>query len=400
MSGPWMKWQRKLCWAVMAVAIAAGVETRQCLGSQPGAEIGLSDSKPAEGPYAEVAGRFMVPYSLTVPGSNVVIHMIPIPGGVFEMGGSQEDQSPLVRVQVPPVWVAKTETTWQQYELYMSMYRLFNVLAQRGQRKVTAGAEVDAVTAPTELYDPTFTYEYGQEPDLPAVTMTQYAAKQYTKWLSKLTGHQYRLPTEAEWEYACRAGTTTEFSFGADAEQLSEYGWFADNSDDQPHPVGEKRPNAFGLQDMHGNVMEWTISGYTPNGYTDLAKLTQPIAVLDTVHWSGDIENRVLRGGSWQDAAEQCACAARLASGPDSEWKEEDPNLPLSPWWFTSDPTRGVGFRIFRSYHPLDEAVIAKFWEIDHQYLEEDVDSRLKEGRGIRSVVDPELAQDIRAARP
>ncbi len=364
------------------------------------AKLGVSETKPAEGMFIEVDGKYMIPYQLTVPGSDVTIDMVPLPGGVFQMGAvDQDDTSPTVQIEIAPIWVARTETTWREYRLYMSMYKLFNELSRNAKRTVKAGSDVDAVTAPTELYDPTFTYKHGQELNLPAVTMTQYAAKQYTKWLSKLTGHQYRLPTEAEWEYACRAGTKSAYSFGDDERDLSEYAWFADNSDEHPHPVATLKGNGFGLHDMHGNVMEWVIDEYSEEGYAALADEPQPIPFLSAVRWPTGVESRGLRGGSWQDFAEDCRSASRMGSGEDTEWKKEDPNLPLSPWWFTNDPTRGVGFRIVRSYAPMDDDTIKKFWEIDHQYIQEDVDSRLEEGRGIRSVVDPSLADDIRASQ-
>lgn len=377
--------------------VSATEPLRVASGNQHGEVLGIADQPPSDGPYVEVDGKYMVAYQLVIPGSRVIIEMVPVPGGEFTIGSSLEDESPQLVVQVQPMWVARYETSWREYGLYMSMYRLFNSIARKGLRTVHPDNEVDAVTAPTELYDPTFTYKYGQDPDLPAVTMTQYAAKQYTKWLSKLTGHQYRLPTEAEWEYACRAGSITEYCFGDDESELGEYAWYSDNSDEQPHPVGKKKPNAFGLYDMHGNVMEWVMDGYTEDGYQSLTNKPQPIPFLECLQWPTSVEGRGLRGGSWQDFAEDCRSAKRMGSGEEDEWKEEDPNLPLSPWWFTTDPTRGIGFRIFRSYHPLDSELVSKFWELDHEYIEEDVSSRLNEGRGIRGVVDPQLADEIKS---
>lgn len=363
------------------------------------AELGIAKTKPASGPFVEVDGKFLVPYKLVIPGTLVEVEMIPVPGGVFEMGSDKEDEAPKVKVKVAPMWVAKTETTWREYSVYMNMYEAFNKLATKGKRLVTDETEVDAVTAPTALYEPTFTYEYGQDPDLPAVTMTQYAAKQYTKWLSKLTGHQYRLPTEAEWEFACRAGSAGVYSFGDDEAALGDYAWFADNAEEKPHKVAEKKPNAFGLFDMHGNVMEWTISGYTEDGYAEIAAKPQPVESVDSVTWPKKVEGRTLRGGSWQDFAPECRSSARLSSGTEDDWKEEDPNIPLSPWWFTNDPTRGVGFRIFRSYQPLGPEVMKKFWEIDHDFIRDDVADRLRTGRGIRSVVDAKLPSDIESSK-
>ncbi len=365
--------------------------------------VGFSKTKPTEGPTVEVEGGFLIPYKLTVPGSEVQIDMVPVPGGTYLMGSkagaqhSQEHEGPQVQVAVGPLWVAKYETTWTEYKLFMSMYKLLKDLQSQQLRLIDEKNKVDAITAPTELYEPSYTFEFGDEPKLPAVTMTQYAAKQYTKWLSKLTGQQYRLPTEAEWEFACRAGSTEDYSFGSDPAQLDEVAWYVDNAEEKPHDVGQKKPNAFGLHDMHGNVMEWCINGFTEDGYTSLASKPQPLSVIDSITWSASFDQRVVRGGSWQDDAEQLRCAARLAS-EDEDWKSQDPNFPLSPWWYTDDPARGVGFRVFRSYQPLPNELITKFWEIDHEDIQIDVDMRLSEGRGVLSPIDPSLADDIKRA--
>jgi formylglycine-generating enzyme required for sulfatase activity len=361
---------------------------------------GLVEEKPSEGPFVEVDGKYMVPYTMKIPGSSVEFHMVPVPGGNFKMGSSEddeyfvEDEGPQAEIEVGPMWVSKYEATWAEYKLYMSMYQLFKSLQGQGLRALDESNKVDAVTAPTELYDPTYTFEFGDDPAYPAVTMTQYAAKQYTKWLSKLTGQQYRLPTEAEWEYACRGGTTTPFSFGEDDAEIDDYAWYYDNSDEYPHPVGQKKPNPFGLYDMHGNVMEWVIDGYTEDGHARLAEQDQPVPLVEAIHWAESFDNRVMRGGSFQDDPESLRSAARLAS-QDEDWKEEDPNIPLSPWWFTDDPTRGLGFRVFRSYKPLDDATITKFWDIDNEDLQFDVDMRVDEGRGVITPIDPSLAEDI-----
>jgi sulfatase modifying factor 1 len=367
-------------------------------------QVGISETKPESGPSVQVDGRYMVPYTLKIPGSEVTLEMIPVPGGIVRMGspaseaGHQADEGPQIMVSVGPMWVAKCETTWKEYKLYMSMYRLFKSLANEGLRKIDETNAIDAVTAPTELYDRTFTFEFGEDDNLPATTMTQYSAKQYTKWLSKLTGEQYRLPTEAEWEYACRAGSDGPYSFGNDPGELDEYAWYAGNSDAVPHEVGKKKPNKFGLHDMHGNVMEWTINGYSADGYKYAADKKQPMSVVESVFWPDSAENRVVRGGSFQDEAELLRSSAKVFS-KDEDWKDEDPNVPLSPWWFTSDPARGVGFRVFRPYQRLDAEVMKKFWEYDHEYIEMDVRARLDEGRGVSTVVDQELAKDIEKSR-
>ena len=176
----------------------ARVELYSCSGTLLG-----SNKTPA---FSLVAGETKS-FTLTIPGSEVQIEMIPIPGGVVSMGSPtdaaehQADEGPQIQVTVGPMWVAKHETTWAEYQLFMSMYKLLKNLQSQGLRKIADDNKVDAITAPTELYDSSFTYQFGQDGDLPAVTMTQYAAKQYTKWLSKLTSQQLRLPSEAEWEY-------------------------------------------------------------------------------------------------------------------------------------------------------------------------------------------------------
>lgn len=386
-----------IAWGLLlggANTASADTETKQ---------LGFSATKPAEGPAVAVEGGFLVPYKFVIPGSSVEVEMVPVPGGTVNMGSDPdsaehvEDEGPQVKVTVGPMWVAKYETSWKEYQLFMSMYKLLKSLQSAGLRVVDDSNAVDAITAPTELYDSSFTYEFGQDENLPAVTMTQYAAKQYTKWLSRLTGQQYRLPTEAEWEYACLAGSTAAYCFGDDPSMLDDYAWYIENSDDMPHPIGQKKPNAFGLHDLHGNVMEWTINGYTEDGYAELADNPQPLPFLATIHWSESFDNRVLRGGSWQDEAEQLRAAARLTS-EDEDWKNEDPNFPLSPWWYTDDPARGIGFRIFRSYEPLPAETIKKFWDIDNEDIQMDVDMRLSEGRGVLSPIDPSLADDIKKA--
>ena len=393
-----------LAWAFSVCLLLGFCSPLVAFDSSETALIGLADTKPSEGPFVEVDGKFMVPYTLVVPGSTVKIDMVPVPGGTFKMGSPadsenhKEDEGPQVEVTVGPMWVAKYETTWREYMLYMSMYKLFKTLESKGLRKVTEANAVDAVTAPTELYEPTYTFEFGQDPELPAVTMTQYAAKQYTKWLSKLSGSQYRLPTEAEWEYACRAGSEYAYSFGDDEAGLDEVAWYSENSESKPHYVGKKKANAFGLHDMHGNVMEWVVDSYTEDGYASVADKPQPMTSLDSVRWPTSFDNRVVRGGSWQDDAAELRSAARLGSA-DEDWKAEDPNVPLSPWWYTDDPSRGVGFRLFRSYQPLEPEMISKFWEIDDEDIQFDVDMRISGGRGIQSVVDPSLAEDIKRSQ-
>lgn len=368
---------------------------------------GLVAEKPDSGPFVEVDGQFMVPYSQRIPGTDIEFEMLPVPGGSFLFGasdgdaGKKEDEQPAVKIEVSPMWVAKTETRWAEYKEYMKLYSIFKEFEAAGKRLVTSDNLSDAITAPTELYDSSFTYEYGEEPNQPAITMTQYAAQQYTKWLSLLTDQQYRLPTEAEWEYACRAGSSSAFHWGDSADIAEEYAWFLDNTDDRLPIVGTKKPNAFGLHDMHGSVAEWTVNQYTQDGYGIFARLLAEKGSLnatDAVVWPKESSPCVVRGGSWEMETSDLRSAARLGSD-DESWKEEDPNFPRSPWWFTSDPARGVGFRLFRSYRELDKPTIRKFWEASASNTINEVETRVLGGRGGYGLVDTDLPEAIREAK-
>ena len=364
----------------------------------PTAQVGITKTKPANGPSVEVDGGFMVPYIEKIPGTDLTFEMIPIPGGTFMMGSPEDeedrrdDEGPQFKVNVDPMWVAKTEVNWAQYDEYMKLYKIFKDFESQGVRSVTDDNKADAITAPTELYDSTFTWEYGHEPEQAAVTMTQYSAQQFSKWLSRVTGQQYRLPTEAEWEYAARGGTETPFYWGGDAEAAGDQAWFFDNSDEGQSAVGTLAANPFGLHDMLGNVFEWTVNQHTED-YREF-KEREPVNAVDVVKWPEMGTECVVRGGSWESDVEDLRCAARLASD-DEAWKEEDPNFPRSPWWFTSDPARGVGFRLFRSYENLSDDLMTKFWEANADDIIGDVESRIQGGRGGLGLVDPSLPEAI-----
>jgi len=362
---------------------------------------GLVDQQPASGRFVKTDRGFMVPYQTMIPGTDVTFQMQPIPGGTFRLGspagekGHKPVEEPQIEVKIEPFWMGAHEVTWAEYKNYMSMHDLFKKLQAAKLHPVTDANKHLIVTAPSNLYDSTFTFKLGSEPNLPAVTMSQYAAKQYSKWLSGLTGQVFRLPTEAEWEYACRAGTSTAYSFGDDPAQLGDYGWFFDNSGERMHQVGQKKPNPWGLFDMHGNVGEWVLDAYTPDGYARL-KDKGVVNWDGAIGWPKKLYPRVVRGGGFEDDAPGCRSAARRKSD-DDDWREEDPNFPQSPWWFTSQPALSVGFRLIR---PLAEPQLAergKYWDADLAQLQEDIDHRIdNEGRGARGVASPELPDAIK----
>ena len=361
---------------------------------------GIVSSSPDDGRSIKTDQGFMVPYTMTIPGTKAQFSMEPIPGGKFKLGspeselGHQDHEGPQVEVVIAPFWMGKYEVTWSEYKEFMNLYRVFKEFESRGVRPVTNENRVDAITAPTELYDPTFTFEFGEHARQPAVTMTQYSAKQYTKWLSQVTGQQYRLPSEAEWEYACRAGTTTAYYFGDDPSKLAEYAWFYDNANESLQKVGTKKPNPWGLHDMHGSVWEWVLDEFRPDGYRSLVGKVH--SMNDSIAWPTKLYPRVVRGGSWDDEADRCRSGAKMAS-EDPAWKSEDPNLPLSPWWFTSDPSRSVGFRVVRPLKELPKEEMDPFWEFDVEEIEFDVQIRLEGGRGVLGVVDKELPAAVQS---
>ena len=370
----------------------------------------------------------MEPYIEKIPGTEVTFQMIPVPGGDFYLGSPEDeadrqaDEGPQVRVRVEPFWMGRCEVTWAEYRSFMELYYAFKSLetlrmelAQEGKLAGQAASlkalnsflqkeslAVDGVTCPTPLYDPDTTYMAGDEPEQPAVTMTQFAAKQYTKWLSGITGKEYRLPTEAEWEYAARAGTATPYSFD-DGTSLNDYAWHADNSDDLTHPVGTKKPNPWGLHDMYGNAAEWVLDAYDDDHYekvsqgdstSSIDQQKKIISSIDVIKWPKRIYPRSIRGGSYFDEASMCRSAARHKS-TDPDWNLSDPNLPKSPWWFTEYESTGVGFRIIRPFAPMSDAEKKKVWDADSKRLMRDVEDRLDEGRGTRSAVDSRLPEAI-----
>lgn len=368
---------------------------------------GLVAEQPAEGHFVKTDKGYMVPYTETIPGTDIQFEMVPIPGGTFLMGSPEDaderndDEGPQVLIAVEPIWIGKHEVTWGEYNQYMDLHDQFKAFDRKGIRQLTEESEIDAVTAPSSLYDPSFTFDAGKGPKQPAATMTQYSAKQYTKWLSILLDDFYRLPAEAEWEYACRAGTTTTYSFGDDPDELGDYAWYDDNADYERHDVGQKKPNAWGLHDMHGNVAEWVLDQYEPDRYKTLkAKGDDAISVADSIRWPTEDEPYIVRGGSWELYAEDLRSAARLASD-NAEWKSDDPNVPKSPWWCTTEPSTGVGFRIVRPLSvPTTREAKEEFWKSRSKKEQAAIKFRLEsDGKGAKGLVDQQLPEAIQGLK-
>jgi formylglycine-generating enzyme required for sulfatase activity len=195
--------------------------------------------------------------------------------------------------------------------------------------------------------------------------MSRFAARQFTKWLSKKTGRFYRLPSEAEWEYACRAGSTSAYSFGDDQKQLKDYAWFVDNSelhDGDPgyRQVGLKRPNAWGLYDMHGNVDEWVIDQYSAGTYVKL-RADAPVSAGSTVRWPTSRYPGVVRGGGYQSEAFECRSAARFEA--TKTLNQKDPRVPPSAH-FEIDAL-DIGFRVVSPVREPSDAEKVRWWDAD-----------------------------------
>ncbi|MEA5426481.1 formylglycine-generating enzyme family protein [Arcicella lustrica] len=286
------------------------------------------------------------PYEQTIPNTSVKYKMMPIPAGEFMLGspaseqGHEADESPQVKVKIEPFWMGAYEVTYDEYQLFFEEER-------------DPEPRPDAITRPSPPYID-FTLGMGKVGGFPANSMQQYAALMYCKWLYYKTGIFHRLPTEAEWEYACRAGSNTTFFFGNDASKMSDYAWFKSNSGDKYHHVGEKKPNAWGLYDMLGNVAEWTLDQYDENFY-------QTIKDGETNPYNVKLKRypSTVKGGNYQDEAIQLRSANRLKS--DAVWNRRDPQIPKSKWWNADSPF--VGFRIIRPVKQPNKEEVEAFFE-------------------------------------
>jgi formylglycine-generating enzyme required for sulfatase activity len=283
------------------------------------------------------------PYAEAIPGTDLTLEMVAIPGGSFLLGSPEgeaergTDEGPPVEVTLAPFWMAKHEVTWDLYDAFRNTGKADSGKDLGGDEPEPS--DVDAVTRPTKRYgDESFGFGKGRQP---VVGISYHAAMEFTRWLSSVTGKAYRLPTEAEWEYACQAGTTTAYSFGDDPADLDTHAWYADNADFQPRPVGEKEPNPWGLHDLHGNVMEFCLDHYDAEAYARAeAGAAAPVVLPTKARYP-----HAVRGGSWDDDPPALRCAARYQSSPS--WSKRDPQQPKGIWWHTDAPY--VGFRVVRA---------------------------------------------------
>lgn len=292
-----------------------------------------------------------------IPGTSVSFEMKAIAGGTFQMGSPESegfrnlDEGPIREVSISPFYIGEAEVSWDEYLAFFSETKSEgrvdpNIVKAKNLNPV------DGVTGPTPPYGrPDQGWGYGKNP---AITMSYYAAEMYCKWLSMKTGKTYRLPTEAEWEYAVRGGTETPYFFpgkaskytddrwwnkvfGADTSLINSYVIYAKNSDGRPHPSSAVQGNPFGVKNMLGNIMEYCSDWYAPDAYAKTeTKITDPKGPE-----SG--EEHVVRGGTFTSDAKDLRSAARDYTR-SVEWLKTDPQSPKSIWWL-SDCSK-IGFRV------------------------------------------------------
>ena len=284
-------------------------------------------------------------YEQKIQGTPVSFKMIPIPAGTFKMGspenqkGHQPDEGPAAEVKLSAFWIEEHEVTYDEYVLFLDEGR-------------DTGPLPDGVTRPSPPYID-FTLGMGKTGGFPANSMTQYGALMYCKWLYNKTGIFYRLPSEAEWEYACRAGSDKIYSFGDDEKDLKDYGWYAANSGNKYHKIKQLKPNAWGLYDVYGNVAEWTLDQYQED-YFDQVKTNK----MDPVVQPKTKYPITLKGGHFRDEAGNLRSASRLPSS--RKWNARDPQIPKSKWWIADAPF--VGFRIVRPLQQPSKDEVDQFF--------------------------------------
>ena len=313
----------------------------------------------------------MKPYVEKITGSDQTFKMIPIKGGKFKMGspttekGRNEDEGPQIEVEVQPFWMEEHETTWKEFE----QFALKHIQQSRKQTDTLTARDrqADAHAAPTALWGTSPIHDNKGKAGYPAAGMTIYAAQTYCKWLTIITGRYYRLPTEAEWEYACRAGSKTAYSFGDDDSELDDYAcWFESNFGDVDK-VKSRKPNAWGLYDMHGNVAEWVLEQYAKDTYANrkpdtFAAPVKPPLTKGVSGLGNSNGINIVRGGS-ADNEESVDLRSARREKYNEDWRGDDPQYPRSIWWLTKK--ENIGFRVVRPLNPPKTEEEAKQYEPD-----------------------------------
>lgn len=285
-----------------------------------------------------------VPYEVDVDDP---IKMVPVEGDTFILG-QEDDNSQQVSAQVDSFWMGTYEITWEQYNQFST--EVMSSLEEENLAGAAFGIDADVISLPTPPY---VDMSFGMGTDgFPAISITHYAASMFTKWLTAKTGNFYRLPTEAEWEYACKSSN----------ENLIDQAWFKGNSNQGYHKVGNKVPNEYGIYDLPGNVAEWTTDQYYEDYISRVVEMGSEPVVNPWIQ-PEDLYPRAVRGASWMDSETEVSCTKRR--GSESDWKIRDPQIPKSLWWHTN--AQFLGFRIVRPLNEPTPEEMKEYWpeEID-----------------------------------
>ena len=291
-------------------------------------------------------------YNQLISENDYNLKMVAIDGGIFKMGNDEgeDDEMPSRNVKISSFWIGKYEITWDIFNLFLSR-KIYSFQVKKNYKN-EINLDVDAVSGATAPYVD-MSFGMGVE-GYPAISMTQLTASKFCEWLSAMTGNYYRLPTEAEWEYAARSGSESLYHYGNSIDSLSKYAWYKNNSNGKYQKVGQKLPNDFGLHDMHGNVSEWTLDQYDEDGYKNVSDSL----IINPFNEPVREYPRVVRGGSWMDNAEDLKSSKRIPS--EKKWKRRDPQFPKSRWWHTN--AQFLGFRIVRPFNKPNNVEIESYW--------------------------------------
>ncbi len=314
--------------------------------------FGMNESKKAEIFAEPTKVTAFSNFTEKIPGTSVSFDMLAIPAGEFVMGSPKDepfhkpDESPMHSVKISRFFMGKIEVSWDEY------LEFFKATSSQGRKEAEVNENVDAISGPTPPWGaPDQGWGKGSRP---AITMSYKSAATYCKWLSKVTGKKYRLPTEAEWEYAARGGTKTPYFFegnpkkftsegffrkifGPDTVKINSYIAYKVNSQNRTFDPETVKANPFGLKNMLGNVYEFCSDYYSPTAYNAYKK-----GVVDPKGPKRGKEH-VIRGGSFKSDARDVRCAARDFSKTD-KWLVTDPQMPKSVWWYSD--CIDIGFRV------------------------------------------------------
>lgn len=257
-------------------------------------------------------------YTEEIKGTVVKFNMVKLPAGSVEIKVGDQTK----KVDLKPFAISETEVTWDEFDTWAY-----------GLDIADEKAKIESIskTRPSKPYGaPDFGFGHS---GYPVLAETYFSAEMYCKWLSEKTGKKFRLPTEAEWEYACRAGGAP---VKLEKEELEKVAWFEENGDEKTHPVKEKAANAFGLYDTLGNAVEWVIKD------PDWQKLDEADDAANPDRRMKKAKTQVARGGSWKEAGEKINSSQRFYQLPS--WNVTDPQDPKSRWWLSDG--KFVSFRV------------------------------------------------------